>query len=152
MIRASRGNQHRAKVIVAQDKRQRENNTKRLAAFQGFALCGRVEGAGKQASSKAPSQPSPRGRSTTQPPQTQQNGTPAPWGGHGEGLPQAAATLTELRFPSPGLRAKHATLGIRPHQPGNSTGVAISRRRYTQSYGFHQPILAHYPAEYNAFG
>ena len=26
-------------------------------------------------------------------------------------LPQAAATLTELRFPSPGLRAKHATLG-----------------------------------------
>ena len=29
--------------------------------------------------------------------------------------PQAAATLTELRFPSPGLRAKHATLGMRPH-------------------------------------
>ena len=29
--------------------------------------------------------------------------------------PQAAATLTELRFPSPGLRAKHATLGKRPH-------------------------------------
>ena len=28
------------------------------------------------------------------------------------GIPQAAATLTELRFPSPGLRAKHATLGI----------------------------------------
>ena len=27
---------------------------------------------------------------------------------------QAAATLTELRFPSPGLRAKHATLGMRP--------------------------------------
>ena len=30
------------------------------------------------------------------------------------GGPQAAATLTELRFPSPGLRAKHATLGMRP--------------------------------------
>ena len=29
--------------------------------------------------------------------------------------PQAAATLTELRFPSPGLRAQHATLGKRPH-------------------------------------
>ena len=29
--------------------------------------------------------------------------------------PQAAATLTELRFPSPGLRSKHATLGKRPH-------------------------------------
>ena len=29
--------------------------------------------------------------------------------------PQAAATLTELRFPSPGLRAKHATLGMLPH-------------------------------------
>ena len=29
---------------------------------------------------------------------------------------QAAATLTELRFPSPGLRAKHATLGKRPHK------------------------------------
>ena len=56
----------------------------------------------------------PRGRSATQPPQTQQEGTPAPWGGHGEGLTQAAATLTELRFPSPGLRAKHATLGKRP--------------------------------------
>ena len=56
----------------------------------------------------------PRGRSTAQPPQTQQEGTPAPWGGHGEGLTQAAATLKELRFPSPGLRAKHATLGMRP--------------------------------------
>ena len=30
------------------------------------------------------------------------------------GGPQAAATLTELRFPSPGLRAKHATLGKHP--------------------------------------
>ena len=30
------------------------------------------------------------------------------------GNPQAAATLTELRFPSPGLRAKHATLGSYP--------------------------------------
>ena len=29
--------------------------------------------------------------------------------------PQAAATLTELRFPSPGLRAQHATLGSYPH-------------------------------------
>ena len=28
---------------------------------------------------------------------------------------QAAATLKELRFPSPGLRAKHATLGKHPH-------------------------------------
>ena len=34
----------------------------------------------------------------------------------GEGLLRAPpATLTELRFPSPGLRAKHATLGKRPH-------------------------------------
>ena len=31
------------------------------------------------------------------------------------GNPQTAATLTELRFPSPGLRAKHATLGKLPH-------------------------------------
>ena len=30
--------------------------------------------------------------------------------------PQAAATLTELRFPSPGLRAKHATLGSPTNQ------------------------------------
>ena len=30
------------------------------------------------------------------------------------GNPQAAATLTELRFPSPGLRAKTATLGKLP--------------------------------------
>ena len=37
-----------------------------------------------------------------------------PWGGHGKGL-QAAATLTELRFHSPGLRAKTATLGKLPH-------------------------------------
>ena len=32
------------------------------------------------------------------------------------GLPQAAATLTELRFHSPGLRAKTATLGKHPHK------------------------------------
>ena len=31
------------------------------------------------------------------------------------GNPQAAATLTELQFPSPGLRAKTATLGKFPH-------------------------------------
>ena len=31
------------------------------------------------------------------------------------GNPQAAATLTELRFHSPGLRAKHATLGKHAH-------------------------------------
>ena len=31
----------------------------------------------------APSQPSPRGRNFIQPPQTQQEGTPAPWGGLG---------------------------------------------------------------------
>ena len=36
--------------------------------------------------------------------------------GLGNGLLRAPpATLTELRFPSPGLRAKHATLGKRPH-------------------------------------
>ena len=44
--------------------------------------------------------------------------------------PQAAATLTELRFPSPGLRAKHATLGKDIKRDGNSVGVAFSRRRY----------------------
>ena len=32
------------------------------------------------------------------------------------GNPQAAATLTELRFHSPGLRAKTATLGKHPHK------------------------------------
>ena len=36
------------------------------------------------------------------------------WGGASIVAPQAAATLTELRFPSPGLRAKHATLGKHP--------------------------------------
>ena len=40
------------------------------------------------------------------------------FGGTGAGFPrsltQAAATLTELRFPSPGLRAQPATLGSRP--------------------------------------
>ena len=35
---------------------------------------------------EAPSQPSPRGRSATQPPQTQQEGTPALWGGLGIGF------------------------------------------------------------------
>ena len=30
------------------------------------------------------------------------------------------------------MRAKHATLGSYTHQPGNSVGVAISRRRYSQ--------------------
>ena len=67
------------------------------------------------ASSSKPHPSLPQGEGAPpQPPQTQQEGTPAPWGGHGEGLTQAAATLTELRFPSPGLRAKHATLGKRP--------------------------------------
>ncbi len=36
----------------------------------------------------------------------------------GEGMGRGfklQATLTELRFPSPGLRAKHATLGKHPH-------------------------------------
>ena len=47
------------------------------------------------------------------------------------------ATLTELRFPSPGLRAKHATLGSYTHQPGNSVGVAFSRRRYSQLEFYH---------------
>ena len=37
MIRASRGNQHSSKVILKQGERQWENNTKRFAAFQGFA-------------------------------------------------------------------------------------------------------------------
>ena len=35
---------------------------------------------------------------------------------------------------------------------GNSVGVAISRRRYTQSYYFHQPIFDNYPAMGNAYG
>ena len=34
----------------------------------------------------------------------------------------------------------------------NSVGVAISRRRYTQSYYFHQPIFDNYPAMGNAYG
>ena len=46
--------------------------------------------------------------------------------------PQSAATLQELRFPSPGLRAKHATLGIYIIRYSNSVGVAVSRRRYPQ--------------------
>ena len=35
---------------------------------------------------EAPSQPSPRGRSQSQPPKTQQEWTPAPWGGPGRGF------------------------------------------------------------------
>ncbi len=47
---------------------------------------------------------------------------------HSSSIP--AATLKELRFPSPGLRAKHATLGKDIKKDSNSAGVAISRRRY----------------------
>ena len=54
------------------------------------------------------------------------------WGGASGLPPQAAATLTELRFPSPGLRAKHATLGINPTNHSYSVRVAISLRRYSQ--------------------
>ena len=39
-----------------------------------------------------------------------------------------------------------------PASSGNSVGVAISRRRYTQSYYFHQPIFDNYPAMGNAYG
>ena len=37
-----------------------------------------------------------------------------------------------MRFPSPGLRAKHATLGIIQSIHSYSVRVAISRRRYSQ--------------------
>ena len=53
------------------------------------------------------------------------------------GGPQAAATLKELRFPSPGLRAKHATLYVdkervdkgKPASSGNSKGVEFPQPR-----------------------
>ena len=35
-----------------------------------------------------------------------------------------------MRFPSPGLRAKHATLGIYTIRYSNAVSIAISRRRY----------------------
>ena len=38
----------------------------------------------------------------------------------------------ELRFPSPGLRAQSATLGIDTIRDSNAVGVAFSRRRYPQ--------------------
>ena len=38
----------------------------------------------------------------------------------------------ELRFPSPGLRAQSATLGIDTKRDSNAVGVAFSRRRYPQ--------------------
>ena len=38
----------------------------------------------------------------------------------------------ELRFPSPGLRAQSATLGIDTKRDSNAVGVAFSRRRYLQ--------------------
>ena len=40
--------------------------------------------------------------------------------------PQAAATLTELRFPSPGLRAKHATLGSAPTNLATLTELRLA--------------------------
>ena len=43
----------------------------------------------KKAQMKAPSQPSPRGRCAPQPPQTQRERIPAPWGGLGRGLQSA---------------------------------------------------------------
>ena len=47
-----------------------------------------------------------------------------------DGPPQAAATLTELRFPSPGLRGEAPLPWVRIKKDSNSVGVAISRRRY----------------------
>ena len=61
--------------------------------------------------SPSPTLPKGRERHTTTSNTVERDSLPL--GGHGEGL-QAAATLTELRFPSPGLRAKHATLGKHP--------------------------------------
>ena len=43
----------------------------------------------EKAQTKAPSQPSPRGRCAPQPPQTQEERIPAPWGGLGRGLQSA---------------------------------------------------------------
>ena len=69
--------------------------------------------------------------------------------------------------PSPGLRAKHATLGIYIIRCSNSVGVAVSRRRYPQQdiglkckgecYYTHSDnalyqFPVHYPAKGNAPG
>ena len=53
-------------------------------------------------------------------------------------LPQAAATLTELRFPSPGLRAKHATLGSCPTNLATLTELRLAVG-VTRSVFFHVP-------------
>ena len=54
----------------------RYSNSYRVAKIVGAATQGR----------EAPSQPSPRGRSQSQPHKTQQEWTPAPWGGLGRGF------------------------------------------------------------------
>ena len=54
--------------------------------------------------------------------------------------------------PSPGLRAKRATLGIYIIRYGNSVGVAVSRRRYPQQDKRLIWVGWNYPTEYNAYG
>ena len=51
-----------------------------------------------------------------------------------------------------GLGRGLSTLGSCPHYLCYSVRVAISRRRYTQSYGFYLPSSIYYPAAGNAFG
>ena len=46
--------------------------------------------------------------------------------------------------PSPGLRAKHATLGIYIIRYSNSVGVVLSRRRYPQQDSGQKCIGGHY--------
>ena len=69
------------------------------------------------------------------------------------GAARAARKGNGVAFPQPRVEVRSAsTLGIYIIRYSNSVGVAISRRRYTQSYYFHQPIFDNYPAMGNAYG
>ena len=67
--------------------------------------------------------------------------------------PVSSSNSVGVAFPQPRVEVRSAsTLGIYMIRYSNSVGVAISRRRYTQSYHFHQPIFDNYPAMGNAYG
>ena len=78
-----------------------------------------------------------------------------PWGRiiNDELWPTSSSNSEGVAITQPRVEGRStSTLGKDIKRDGNSVGVAISRRRYIQSYYSHQPITGNSPAAGNAYG